>query len=271
MSFDAVATRPATIEVHGEPRVLVVPDPNQFDGDVRVSTAGAIPTWSNAAGERRLPAGRPRLRHRRPRRHSRRESREPAASSPTTCWTSWSRCCPPPTPAHRCPWRAPPHGHLRFRCRRWDRRCPPRTERRRVAGFGRFEWPFATKPGRQGTAVPPARLFLGVRSSTFVITDSPLAVSALRCHISASLAIGLIGPMSATARWARSVRPALPAPVRFSAHVLVAQSPACGPDHRGHTRVGQRFGEPGRGRGDRGLGGRPQRDVEGAGAVHRDP
>ncbi|MEV7228111.1 Gfo/Idh/MocA family oxidoreductase [Polymorphospora sp. NPDC051019] len=36
MSFDAVATRAAHVEVHGELGSLVVPDPNRFDGDVRV-------------------------------------------------------------------------------------------------------------------------------------------------------------------------------------------------------------------------------------------
>jgi predicted dehydrogenase len=36
MSFDAVATMSANIEVHGERGSLVVPDPNQFGGDVRL-------------------------------------------------------------------------------------------------------------------------------------------------------------------------------------------------------------------------------------------
>lgn len=38
MSFDGVATRASNIEVHGETGSLVLPDPNYFDGDVRLST-----------------------------------------------------------------------------------------------------------------------------------------------------------------------------------------------------------------------------------------
>ena len=41
MSFDAVATQAANIEIHGETGSLVVPDPNHFDGDVRLRTLGA--------------------------------------------------------------------------------------------------------------------------------------------------------------------------------------------------------------------------------------
>lgn len=41
MSFDAVATVSARIEIHGETGSLVVPDPNRFDGDVRLKTLGA--------------------------------------------------------------------------------------------------------------------------------------------------------------------------------------------------------------------------------------
>ncbi|GAA3286901.1 Gfo/Idh/MocA family oxidoreductase [Arthrobacter citreus] len=40
MSFDAVATHSANIEVHGEIGSLAVPDPNRFDGDVRLRTLG---------------------------------------------------------------------------------------------------------------------------------------------------------------------------------------------------------------------------------------
>jgi predicted dehydrogenase len=40
MSFDAVATVSASIEVHGEQGSLVVPDPNRFDGDVRLRSLG---------------------------------------------------------------------------------------------------------------------------------------------------------------------------------------------------------------------------------------
>ena len=38
MSFDAVATQAANLEVHGETGSLVVPDPNRFTGDVRLRT-----------------------------------------------------------------------------------------------------------------------------------------------------------------------------------------------------------------------------------------
>jgi predicted dehydrogenase len=39
-SFDAVATMAAPIEVHGEAGTLAVPDPNQFDGEVRLFELG---------------------------------------------------------------------------------------------------------------------------------------------------------------------------------------------------------------------------------------
>ncbi len=38
MSFDAVATRSANIEIHGETGTLAVPDPNHFSGDVQIQT-----------------------------------------------------------------------------------------------------------------------------------------------------------------------------------------------------------------------------------------
>jgi predicted dehydrogenase len=41
MSFDVVATMASRIEVHGETGSLVVPDPNRFDGDVRLRVLGA--------------------------------------------------------------------------------------------------------------------------------------------------------------------------------------------------------------------------------------
>ncbi|MEU4237687.1 Gfo/Idh/MocA family oxidoreductase [Actinoplanes sp. NPDC026619] len=40
-SFDAVRTTAAPIEVHGETGTLAVPDPNRFDGDVRLFEPGA--------------------------------------------------------------------------------------------------------------------------------------------------------------------------------------------------------------------------------------
>jgi predicted dehydrogenase len=40
MSFDAVASRAAPIEVHGEEGSMAVPDPNQFDGAVQVRNIG---------------------------------------------------------------------------------------------------------------------------------------------------------------------------------------------------------------------------------------
>ncbi|MFC4137930.1 MULTISPECIES: Gfo/Idh/MocA family protein [unclassified Microbacterium] len=40
MSFDAVATRASNIEVHGESGSLVVPDPNNFDGEVLLNILG---------------------------------------------------------------------------------------------------------------------------------------------------------------------------------------------------------------------------------------
>ena len=44
-SFDAVATTAAPIEVHGELATLAVPDPNQFDGEVRMFER-ATRTWN---------------------------------------------------------------------------------------------------------------------------------------------------------------------------------------------------------------------------------
>lgn len=41
MSFDAVATQAANIEIHGETGFLIVPDPNHFDGDVKLRTAAS--------------------------------------------------------------------------------------------------------------------------------------------------------------------------------------------------------------------------------------
>ncbi|WP_243229331.1 Gfo/Idh/MocA family protein [Microbacterium sp. CIAB417] len=40
MSFDAVATKASSIEVHGEQGSLVVPDPNNFAGDVQLKALG---------------------------------------------------------------------------------------------------------------------------------------------------------------------------------------------------------------------------------------
>lgn len=40
MSFDGVATTAAPIEVHGETGTLAVPDPNNFDGPVRLCALG---------------------------------------------------------------------------------------------------------------------------------------------------------------------------------------------------------------------------------------
>jgi predicted dehydrogenase len=50
MSFDVVATRSANIEVHGSDASLIVPDPNRFDGEVRLRGLGDQ-DW------RTLPAG----------------------------------------------------------------------------------------------------------------------------------------------------------------------------------------------------------------------
>jgi predicted dehydrogenase len=44
MSFDAVATQSAYLEVHGSNGSMVVPDPNVFDGDVRLRRLGD-PDW----------------------------------------------------------------------------------------------------------------------------------------------------------------------------------------------------------------------------------
>lgn len=40
MSFDAVATASANIEIHGETGSLIVPDPNHFDGEVKLHRLG---------------------------------------------------------------------------------------------------------------------------------------------------------------------------------------------------------------------------------------
>ncbi|WP_454856574.1 Gfo/Idh/MocA family protein [Promicromonospora soli] len=53
MSFDSVATRASSIEVHGQTGSLVVPDPNGFDGDVQLhELGGAWRTLPPSAGYR---------------------------------------------------------------------------------------------------------------------------------------------------------------------------------------------------------------------------
>ena len=44
-SFDGTATTAAPIEVHGERGTLAVPDPNLFDGDVRLAALDGEPGW----------------------------------------------------------------------------------------------------------------------------------------------------------------------------------------------------------------------------------
>ncbi len=44
-SFDGTATTAAPIEVHGERGTLAVPDPNRFDGDVRLAALDGEPGW----------------------------------------------------------------------------------------------------------------------------------------------------------------------------------------------------------------------------------
>lgn len=59
MSFDAAATESANIEVHGENASLVVPDPNEFAGEVRIHSVGAD-RWSSlpvSAGYREAARG----------------------------------------------------------------------------------------------------------------------------------------------------------------------------------------------------------------------
>lgn len=59
MSFDAVATRAANLEVHGEIGSLIVPDPNRFSGDVALRTLTS-PDWqvlSVSAGYRDASRG----------------------------------------------------------------------------------------------------------------------------------------------------------------------------------------------------------------------
>ena len=86
MSFDAVATQSANLEIHGETGSLIVPDPNHFDGDVKLRSAGrrragrCFPsrpaTWipPAATGCTTSPGLRPA------------RSRGPAGSWPSMCW-----------------------------------------------------------------------------------------------------------------------------------------------------------------------------------------
>ncbi|MFJ1707031.1 Gfo/Idh/MocA family protein [Kitasatospora sp. NPDC088346] len=46
MSFDVLASRASTIEVHGTAGSLVVPDPNGFDGDCAVRTTADLTDWT---------------------------------------------------------------------------------------------------------------------------------------------------------------------------------------------------------------------------------
>jgi predicted dehydrogenase len=57
-SFDAVATAAPPIEVHGESGSIAVPDPNMFDGEVRLAELGAdgwrsVPTSAGYEGSGR--------------------------------------------------------------------------------------------------------------------------------------------------------------------------------------------------------------------------
>ena len=90
MSFDGVRPRGRPIEVHGETGTLAVPDPNHFDGDVRLFALGAE-DWETlpAAGYADSWRGFGLADIAAPRRAG---SRERAERWPTTCWTSWSRC-----------------------------------------------------------------------------------------------------------------------------------------------------------------------------------
>ena len=64
MSFDAVATRAAPIELHGERGSLVVPDPNMFEGDVELHELGGS-GWTTLPVSARVRTRVPRLWHRR--------------------------------------------------------------------------------------------------------------------------------------------------------------------------------------------------------------
>ncbi|WP_123704852.1 Gfo/Idh/MocA family protein [Curtobacterium sp. PhB130] len=58
MSFDAVATHASNIEIHGDAASLVVPDPNQFEGDVRLHVlGGSWETLDPSAGYRGVARG----------------------------------------------------------------------------------------------------------------------------------------------------------------------------------------------------------------------
>ncbi|SDE25496.1 Gfo/Idh/MocA family protein [Glycomyces harbinensis] len=58
MSFDSVATRASNIEVHGQAGSLIVPDPNNFDGEVRLhALGGEWETLEPSAGYRDAARG----------------------------------------------------------------------------------------------------------------------------------------------------------------------------------------------------------------------
>ncbi|MFI7387313.1 Gfo/Idh/MocA family protein [Streptomyces sp. NPDC049813] len=57
MSFDAVSTHAAPIEVHGTDGSLAVPDPNLFSGDVRLDTGGGWEVLPVSAGYRQAARG----------------------------------------------------------------------------------------------------------------------------------------------------------------------------------------------------------------------
>ncbi|MFC7648143.1 hypothetical protein ACFQX6_52510 [Streptosporangium lutulentum] len=54
MSFDAVATVSANIEVHGERGSLIVPDPNRFSGEVKLFRLDGT-GWETLPESARLP------------------------------------------------------------------------------------------------------------------------------------------------------------------------------------------------------------------------
>jgi predicted dehydrogenase len=127
MSFDVWVAGLPHIEIYGTEGSLSVPDPNHFDGPVRLFRAGAETkdgrTSACGAATRAPSAATASLTWQPPTPPTPRTAR--TAASPITSWRSWRRCSPRPKPDSRSTSPAPPCGPLPYRRTRAGR--SPRT------------------------------------------------------------------------------------------------------------------------------------------------
>ena len=94
-SFDSPLAQMGVVEITGTEGTLVIPDPNMFTGEVKITRAPALermrqePEWE-IVPTTGVYAGRGRSPRPGPGDPFRRRSRSPRASSATTCSTRWS-------------------------------------------------------------------------------------------------------------------------------------------------------------------------------------